>query len=73
MSGKAVVVLAITTALSFLGTASAVANDMDGGGHGGKLGGSVVPTERDQSGSPPRYLRQYCDCRRIRLCPIAGW
>ena len=39
---KTFVVLLVTTALGFLGAASAVANDMDGG-HGGEVGGSVVP------------------------------
>jgi hypothetical protein len=38
--------LAVTTALEFLGAASAVASDMDSG-QGGEVGGSVVPCSLD--------------------------
>jgi hypothetical protein len=44
MNGKkAFGVLAVVVASSFLGTASAAANDMGGGDHGGEGGGSVTP------------------------------
>jgi hypothetical protein len=45
MNGKKAfgVLLAVAAASSFLGTASAVANDMGDGGHGGDGGGNVVP------------------------------
>jgi hypothetical protein len=44
MNGKkAFGVLAVAAVSSFLGTASAVANDMGDGGHGGDGGGGVVP------------------------------
>jgi hypothetical protein len=47
MSGRmAFVALAVTTASSILGAASAVANDMDSG-HGSEVGGSVVPCRLD--------------------------
>jgi hypothetical protein len=43
MNGKrALIVLAVATAQGFLGAAPAAANDMDSG-HGGEVGGSVVP------------------------------
>jgi hypothetical protein len=42
MNGKKALV-ALAVVASFLGTTSAVANDMGGGDHGGGGGGSVAP------------------------------
>jgi hypothetical protein len=72
---KAFVVLAVTTALSFLSCASAVAkDDMGDMGDRRDRGGSVVVRcSLSESSSPPRDFRQSRRRRVIWFCPIAEW